>query len=161
MSDGLMNDGSMDDRPMSVMSTATRREAARDGLRAVRSVLVEAELVEHPAERYLTAHRAALGVAAVVLALRAGSRSAAARATRQDAWRLVARVAPEYAEWAGFFAATRGRREEAHRYCSRPDGPAPTRQGSGPVTAREADDMVREAHRFADLVWAGLTVRSR
>lgn len=103
----------------------------RADLQRVRSVLVEAELVRSPAERHASAQRAALGVAAVVLALR-GARVR----TRRNVWQLLATSAPEYAEWAGFFAATAQ------------DPAQPTRF----ISPREADDLVRDAGAFADLV---------
>lgn len=133
-----------------------RRERAREDLRRVRSALATAELAEHPAERYLAAHRAALGVAAALIGVYGGGvrvDGSLARG-RQDAWALVARITPEYAEWAAFFAATRSVLEAVRRFCT-----APQRHGAGPVTARAADDMVREAGRFADLVRARVEVR--
>lgn len=133
-----------------------RRERAREDLRRVHSVLVTAELADHPAERYLAAHRAALGVAATLIGLygRGARLDGSLARGRQDAWAVVARIAPEYAEWAAFFAATRAVLEAARRYCT-----APRRHGAGPVTARAADDMVREAGRFADLVRTRVEVR--
>ncbi len=47
-------------------------------------------------------------------------------------WQLVPSLAPELAEWAGFFETVTAR--------------------SGPVSAREADDLLRQAEIFLDLV---------
>lgn len=102
-----------------------------------RAVLIEAELIDRPADRFLAAHLAALRVAAVVLAARAHpSRSGRLR----NVWQLLAEVAPEYAEWAGFFAAV-GRKCEV--------------VGAGAVAlvgVREADDLIRDARLFHDEV---------
>mgnify|MGYP003338751307 CR=1 FL=1 len=50
------------------------------------------------------------------------------------------RVAPEFEEWAAFFAAGAGKRAAAEAGSTRA------------VTAREADDLVRDAERFLALV---------
>ncbi|GAA4920815.1 hypothetical protein EV188_10593 [Actinomycetospora succinea] len=104
--------------------------AARDELRA-------AQAEDEPAERFRSAHLGALRAAAAVLALRARSK----RASRPtDAWTLLASVAPEYGEWAAFFAAhsaTRSAVEAGVR---------------GRVSQRDADDMVRQADLFLALV---------
>lgn len=115
------DDASGPDQPVGVL---------RADLQRVRGVLVEAELTESPLERHAAAQRAALGVAAVVLALRG-----AQVRTRRNVWQLLAASAPEYAEWAGFFAAT---------------AQAPGRPRA--ISAREADDLVRDAGVFAELV---------
>ncbi|GAB3623406.1 hypothetical protein GCM10027418_14890 [Mariniluteicoccus endophyticus] len=101
----------------------------------VRGDLVAAELADHPAERYLLAHRAALRATSAVLAVRSPRSTG-----RHSAWQLVARVAPELAEWAGFFLATGARREAVE---------AGVRTL---VSQREADDMLRDAERFCAVV---------
>ena len=106
-------------------------------LRAARGALTAAELAETPAERYLHAQLAALRVAAVILAARARVRS---RGGPRDVWRVVSDVAPEFAEWAGYFAATRGKRE------------AVAAGAVALVSHREADDLVRDAQAFLDVV---------
>lgn len=118
-----------------------RRRAAAGAvltdLARARSAVDEAERVPGAAERFVAAHVAALRVAAVVLAVR----SRPARAARpRNAWRLLAEVAPELAEWAVFFAATQGRRDAVRA------------GGTGLVSAREADDLVRDAACFLALV---------
>ena len=89
-----------------------------------------------PGERYAAAHLAALRGAAAVLATRARPR----RAASGSAWDLLSRVAPELAEWAVFFGAGSAKRQAAEAGLSTV------------VSAREADDMVRQASAFLDLV---------
>ena len=102
-----------------------------------RAALMEAELTERPGERYLLAHRAAGQVAAIVLATRCRPGVPVAR---RNLWRVLAGVAPELAEWAGFFLALQGRCELV-------------RAGAGNlVSTREADDLVRDADRFLAVV---------
>ena len=103
------------------------------------SALTQAELAEQPAERFLAAHLAALRVAAVVLAHRTRPRRASSGRPR-DVWQVLAEVAPEYAEWAGFFASSALKRRAVQ---------------AGAVTlvgTREADDLVRDVRLFFDQV---------
>lgn len=115
---------------------ALARAALADLARASAAV-AEAAAVPTAGGRYLAAHDAALRVAAVVLAVRARP----FRAGRpRNAWRLLAEVAPELDEWAACFAATEERREAL-------------RSGvRGAVSAREADDLLRNTEGFLDLV---------
>ncbi|MFT4296291.1 MAG: SAV_6107 family HEPN domain-containing protein [Micropruina sp.] len=107
-------------------------------LAAATAALIEAELADRPAQRFLLAHLAALRVAAVVLACRASGRGGSGRP--RDVWQVLAEVAPEYAEWAGFFAASALKREAV-------------RAGAVAVVgAREADDLVRDVTIFRDRV---------
>ena len=102
------------------------------------AALTEAELAEQPAQRYLLGHVAALRVAAVVLAYRTVPRRRSAGP--RDVWQVLAEVAPEYAEWAGFFASSALKREAV-------------RAGAvAMVSAREADDLLREVGIFHDRV---------
>jgi len=107
-------------------------------LHRARTALVEAELAGHPGERYLAAHLAALRVAAIVLALRARPGRGSSRP--RNAWLVLAEVAPELGEWAAFFAATEGKREAVRA------------GATAIVSAREADDLVRDAQTFLGLV---------
>jgi len=107
-------------------------------LQRARAALVEAELSCQPSDRYLAAHLAALRVAAIVLALRARPGRGSSRP--RNAWLVLAEVAPEFGEWAAFFAATQGKREAV-------------RAGATTiVNAREADDLIRDAQTFLGLV---------
>ena len=85
--------------------------------------------------RYACAHVAALRAAAALLAARARP-AAGRRRPQKNAWVLLAEVAPELAEWAGFFAAGAAKRAAAEAGSTRA------------VTEREADDLVRDADRF-------------
>lgn len=104
--------------------------------------LWEAILTEDHAERYALAHVCALRVTAAVLAARA--KPAAKRRRQLNAWVLLSEVAPEFAEWATFFAAGAGKRAAAEAGVSHA------------VTEREADDLVRDAERFLSLVETSL-----
>ncbi|MEZ5089829.1 MAG: SAV_6107 family HEPN domain-containing protein [Micropruina sp.] len=109
------------------------------------TALAEAELAGRPADRFLLAHLAALRVAAVVLACRMPQRRAGRASTGpRDAWQVLAEVAPEYAEWAGFFAASALKRQ------------AVAAGAVAVVNAREADDLVRDVGLFHDQVAARL-----
>jgi SAV_6107-like HEPN len=102
-------------------------------LRQARQGLLDAEYAARPVDRYAQAHLAALRAAAAVLAARARPRR---RAQPTSAWTLLARVAPELAEWSAFFAATSATRQAAEAGAHRL------------VTARAADDLVRQAGEF-------------
>lgn len=107
-------------------------------LSAASAALTEAEFAETASERFLWAHLAALRVAAVVLACRASGR--VGRDRPRDVWQVLAEAAPEYAEWAGFFASSALKREAV-------------RAGAvAMVSAREADDLVRDVIIFRDRV---------
>jgi len=104
--------------------------------------LARAELAGTPGERYVAAHLAALRCAAAVLAVRGRP----SRRGPRSVWEVLPRVAPELGEWAAFFASTASRR-------------AAVEAGRGEtVTAREADDLLRDAGAFAVLVAGSLGV---
>ncbi|HOQ52404.1 MAG TPA: SAV_6107 family HEPN domain-containing protein [Micropruina sp.] len=121
----------------------------RSELVAAASALAAAELAEQPAQRYLGAHLAALRVAAVVLACRAASTRSGSRP--RDVWQVLAEAAPEYAEWAGFFASSALKRRAVQA------------GAVALVSAREADDLLRDVRLFHDQVarrlWAHATER--
>lgn len=100
--------------------------------------LAEAVAAPDVAARYAAAHVAALRAAAALLAARA--RPAPGRRKQQNAWVLLAQVAPELSEWAAFFAAGAAKRAAAEAGSTRA------------VTEREADDLVRDADRFLAVV---------
>lgn len=114
-------------------------------LRAAES-LAEAIGATDVPTRYACAHVAALRAAAALLAARARPVASVAprRRPQKNAWILLAEVAPELAEWAEFFAAGAAKRAAAEAGSSRA------------VTAREADDLVRDADRFLATVEAAL-----
>ena len=103
--------------------------------------LQEAVSVPVPAERYATAHLAALRGAAAVLAARTRPTDSRLRRRRPtSAWVLLTELAPELGEWAAFFAAGAGKRAAAEAGVT------------GAATTREADDLVRDVGTFLALV---------
>lgn len=101
--------------------------------------LREAITAAEVSERYARAHVAALQATAALLAVRAHP-APARRGRQKNAWVLLAEVAPELAEWAAFFSAGARKRAAAE---------AGSRHAA---SAREADDLVRDADRFLALV---------
>lgn len=92
--------------------------------------------------RLAAAHLAALRGATAVLAARAHPSRPGRGPT--DAWSLVATLAPELAEWARFFSSW-----------------SPTQRTGRGVTARDADDMVRQVEQFLVLAEAAAHARRR
>lgn len=99
---------------------------------SIRVALLAAEDAERPAERYVAAYRVALLIAASVLS----ARRVQIRG-RLGVWRVLARVAPELAEWADYFAALQLKHQAVEA------------GASGIVSSREADDLIRDAYAFA------------
>ncbi len=112
--------------------------SARGLLAQARSVLAEAAAADSAADRFRLAHLAALRTAAVVFAER--GRPASARRRLVSAWVLVESVAPEFSEWAGYFAA------------GAPARAAVEAGAVSAVTSRDADDQLRAAGEFLMLV---------
>ncbi|MDQ6650641.1 MAG: SAV_6107 family HEPN domain-containing protein, partial [Actinomycetota bacterium] len=84
---------------------------------------------------------AALRTAAAVLAARARpALPGTSRGRPASAWVLLAAVAPELGEWAAFFAAGAVKRSAAEAGLP------------GAVSAREADDLFRDAQTFMAVV---------
>jgi hypothetical protein len=114
-------------------------------LRLARHGLDEAEQTRPDGLRFATAHLAALRAAAAMLAARA--RPAPGRRGRvTSVWALLVLVAPEFSEWATFFAAGASKRAAAEAGIPRV------------VTAREADDLLRAAEQFVAVVEVALGV---
>ncbi len=118
--------------------------AALGLLAAARHGLDEAATSSRPAQRYASAHLAALRCAAAVLAARARPELPAPLGHRRvrrsrNAWVLLTQVAPELAEWAAFFAAGATKRAAAEAGLD------------GSVSAREADDLLRDSATFLAL----------
>ena len=102
-----------------------------------RSSLLQACGARSPGERYVGAHLSALRAAAAVLAVRGRP---SVRGGPRSVWEVLPRIAPELGEWASFFAATASRR-------------AAIEAGRGDVVGvREADDLLREAETFRNVV---------
>ncbi|WP_175412367.1 SAV_6107 family HEPN domain-containing protein [Streptomyces sp. TRM64462] len=122
--------------------------AALDLLARARACLAEASALDSPDERYAAAHLAALRAAAAVIAVRA--RPETGRRTRQrirSAWEVLPELAPELTEWSALFASGAARRARAE---------AGVR---GAATARDADDLLRDAAMFLRLVERLLALR--
>jgi hypothetical protein len=100
--------------------------------------LADAGLEPDPARRFAQAYLAALRGGAAVLAMRGRPHRANARPT--SVWTLLASVAPELREWAAFFASWSATRASVQAGITRA------------VTPRSADDLVRQADQFLDLV---------
>jgi len=122
------------------------RGAAHGLLGQASSVLAEASAAGTAPERFCLAHLAALRTAAAVFAER--GRPATARRRLVSAWVLLESVAPEFGEWAAYFAAT---------------APARAAVEAGAVSAvsqRDADDQLRAAEEFLSLVESALGLLS-
>jgi len=112
-----------------------------DLLGQARAGLAEAATLAPAGERYAGAHLAALRATAAVLAARAHPEASARRRRRlRSAWELLCEVAPEMGEWAAFFAAGAAKRAAAEAGVTRA------------VSAREADDLVRDVETFLAVV---------
>ena len=129
-----------DDGPQSPSPASLRADLQR-----AHAAIKEAQLAANPDERFLAAHLAALRVAAIILRVRAGSSPTRQPGRPRNAWRLVAEVAPEFSEWAAYFAATEAKRDAVR------SGEAAT------VSPQEADELVRDARSFLLIVerWLG------
>ena len=128
------------DRPSRVAPSALALlESARHGLAA-------AECEGSAGARYVAAHLAALRAAAAVVAAKAEPPSSGRRRRPQSVWALLPRVAPALSEWAAFFAAGAAKRAAAEAGLPRA------------VSAREADDLLRDAGTFVSLAESTLGV---
>jgi HEPN superfamily protein len=112
-------------------------ESARQGLSA-------AEDDPSAGGRYVGAHLAALRAAAAMVAARA--EPTPRRKRPLSVWELLPRVEPTLSEWAAFFAAGAGKRAAAEAGLPRA------------VSAREADDLLRDAATFVSLAESALGV---
>jgi hypothetical protein len=108
-------------------------------LSQAKTTWAQAALESRAAEKYRESHVAALRAAAAVLALRARPADSARRRPT-SAWVLLDGVAPELAEWSGYFADSAIRR-------------AAIDAGSASVVSeRDADDLLRATGEFIALV---------
>jgi hypothetical protein len=95
--------------------------------------------------RYAAAHLAALRAAAAVLAARARPAAPSTRRSRvTSVWSLLVLVAPEFGDWASYFALGAGKRAAAEAGIPRV------------VSPREADDLLRAAEQFVTVVESSL-----
>lgn len=107
-------------------------------LRQAECGIAAAEAETEPAERFAQAYLSALRAAAAMLAHRGRPHRGRARPT--SAWTLLSSVAPELREWAAFFAACSSTRAAVQAGRVRL------------VSARSADDLVRQAGQFIGLI---------
>ncbi|GHE50641.1 hypothetical protein GCM10018785_20430 [Streptomyces longispororuber] len=124
-----------------VLRRATAPPAALGLLAQARAGLDEAARLDPPNERYATAHLAALRTAAAVLAARGRPELAPRRRQRiRSAWEVLPEIAPELTEWSALFASGADRRARAEAGIQ------------GAASARDADDLLRDAAMFLRLV---------
>ena len=115
-------------------------ESARHGLAAAEDEVTAGG-------RYVGAHLAALRAAAAVVAARAepiGGR----RRRPQSVWELLPKVEPALREWDAFFAAGAAKRAAAEAGLPRA------------VSAREADELLRDAGSFVSLAEGALGIQA-
>jgi hypothetical protein len=120
--------------------------AALELVERARADLLEACHTRGVAERYLQSQLGAMRAAAALVSARAGGER---QSGPQSLWDLLPAVAPELTEWAEFFAVTTAR-------TLRPGSPGRTTMAGAPVSAREADDLLRQAETFVELVCRSL-----
>jgi hypothetical protein len=113
-------------------------------LAIARQGLGEAARTRPDGLRYAAAHLAALRAAAAVLAARARPAAPTRRNRVTSTWSLLVLVAPEFGDWASYFALGAAKRAAAEAGIPRV------------VTAREADDLLTAAETFVSLVQAAL-----
>ena len=117
-------------------------QAGRELLRNAVLSLDDAYQAENPADRYVASHVAALRAGAALLAVRARP---SRRGRIRSVWQMLPEIAPELGEWCAYFDVM-GRRRTFVEI------------GRDHVTARQADDLMRDAERFLDQVAAILGV---
>jgi hypothetical protein len=105
---------------------------------SARAVLCDAARADDAGERFVLAHLAALRAGAALVARRGAPGGSRRRLV--SVWVVLARVAPEFADWAGFFAA------------GAPIRAAVEAGAVSAVTPRTADDQLRSAGDFLDEV---------
>jgi hypothetical protein len=130
--------------PYSATALHALPSATHELIAAARRSLTEAVVASSAADRYAAAHLAALRAAAAVLAAR-GRVQRKSRNRVRSVWQVLPEVAGEFAEWSDFFAAGARKRSLAEA-------------GVPCVSAREADDLVRDAEMFVERVTTALGV---
>jgi hypothetical protein len=114
-------------------------------IESARNCLAAADDETAAGARYVGAHLAALRAAAAVVAARAEPVSGRRRRP-QSVWELLPKVDPALREWAAFFAASAAKRAAAE--AGLPQA----------VSAREADDLLRDAGTFVSLAEGALGI---
>ncbi|MBW0133394.1 SAV_6107 family HEPN domain-containing protein [Pseudonocardia abyssalis] len=133
------------DRPVPVPRPAPVSRSALALLRQAAEGLAEAHHETDPLRRYPAAYLSALRAGAAVLAVRAAPQPR--RGAPRGVWDLLATVAPEFGEWAAFFASCSDTRAAAEAGIARL------------VDRRAADDLLRQAEQFVGLVGASIPLR--
>ncbi len=110
--------------------------AAVDLLERSRVSLLAACRTTDVYERYIEAHLGALRAAAALLAARSVPASRPSRP--RSVWDVLPQLAPELREWAEFFAASAEQRAAIGRGAF--------------LSARAADDLVRQSETFLEIV---------
>lgn len=101
-----------------------------------RASLLSACRTSSAGERFIDAHLGALRAAAALLAVRS---LPASKSRLRSVWEVLPEIASDLGEWATFFAGSARRRAAIER-------------GSITVGSREADDLLRQAEIFLELV---------
>ena len=109
--------------------------AVLDLLERARATLESACRTAEASERYRDAHLGALRAAAALVAARSVPTP---RARPRSVWQVLPGVAPELGEWAAFFAACSAHMSVIDR--------------GGHLSARESDDLLRQAEMFLEIV---------
>jgi hypothetical protein len=115
-------------------------------LQAARGGLAEAAAESSPSTRYICAHLAALRAAAAIVAARGEPVSGSRRRRPRSVWELLPQVEPTLTEWSAFFAASAAKRAAA-------EAGLPSA-----ASAREADDLLRDAETFISIAERALGV---
>jgi hypothetical protein len=111
--------------------------------------LAEAQDEADPGTRYICAHLAALRAAAAIVAARAEPGSSARRRRPRSVWELLPEAEPTLSEWAAFFAASAAKRAAAEAGLPRA------------ASAREAEDLIRDARTFLSVAEQALGIESK
>jgi hypothetical protein len=109
--------------------------------------LAAAQQETEPAHRFATAYLSALRAAAAMLAMRGRPHRGRSRPT--SVWTLLASVAPEFREWAAFYAASSATRASVQAGITRV------------VSQRTADDLMRQTGQFLELIRRSIRGTSR
>jgi SAV_6107-like HEPN len=118
-------------------------------LDTARRGLAEAAAEGDPGTRYICAHLAALRSAAAIVAARGEPGTGTRRRRPRSVWELLPQVEPALAEWAAFFAASAAKRAAAEAGLPRA------------ATAREAEDLLRDAGTFLSVAERALGVHGQ
>jgi hypothetical protein len=118
-------------------------------IETARRGLAEAEGQGDPGTRYICAHLAALRAAAAIVAARGEPGAGGRRRRPRSVWELLPQVEPTLGEWAAFFAASAAKRAAAEAGLPRA------------ATAREAEDLLRDAATFVSVAERALGIDSQ